>query len=134
MPKRNRGGRPGLYPELHGPFNDWIDRAMQEQGLGSYNAFADRHGIGRSTLSNLRRGRVGRDGQWVGTDLRTLERLAAALGRPLIDLLERYYAGEGRPGLLPPRVPVVGWVGLGSGRPRKKVAFSSNLRWQRGAI
>lgn len=113
---RNKGGRPRLYPELNGPFNEWIDQAIQEQGLRSYNEFADKHGIGRSTLSNLRRGRQSPTGSWMKTDLKTLERLALALGRPLTDLIERYYESENKLELIRPKVPLVGWVGAGPGQ------------------
>ncbi|MCL6529663.1 MAG: helix-turn-helix domain-containing protein [Meiothermus ruber] len=116
MESRNRGGRPRLYPELNGPFNEWIDQAMKEQGIRSYNEFADKYGIGRSTLSNLRRGRQSPTGNWIKTDLRTLERLAVALGRPLTDVIERYYESENKLELIRPKVPLVGWVGAGPGQ------------------
>lgn len=113
--KPNRGGRPSTYPESNGPFNEWIDERMRQLGIESYNEFADRFGIGRSTLSNLRRGRQSPTGAWMKADLRTLERLANALDKSLGEVLDRFYESEGQMMLVRAKAQVLGWVGAGPG-------------------
>ncbi|GIW36874.1 MAG: hypothetical protein KatS3mg073_1019 [Meiothermus sp.] len=113
---RKRGGRPRKHPVLNGPFNDLIFEAMRREGIDSLDKFADKYGIGRTTLRNFVLGRQSPIGTWVKPELPTLIKLSKALSVPLFYLLERLYNDLGQDVYMLPSAPVVGWVGAGPGQ------------------
>lgn len=108
-------GRPRKYPILNGPVNDLIFAAMKRDGITKPNEWADKWGISRTALRTAMVGRQSQAGTWVRPDIRTLSRLARALNVPLVYLIERFYEDLSEDNPLWPQVPVVGWVGGGSG-------------------
>jgi repressor LexA len=114
--KKSRGGRPRKHPILRGPFNDLIEEAMRRDRIESLDQFADKYGIGRTTLRNFVLGRQSPAGTWVRPELPTLIRLSRALDVPLVYLLEKLYEDLGVDVYMVPSAPVVGWVGAGPGQ------------------
>lgn len=108
-------GRPRKYPILNGPVNELIFAAMRRDGISKPNEWADKWGIGRTALRTAMVGRQSQAGTWVRPDIRTLWRLARALDVPLVYLIERFYDDLENADALWPQVPIVGWVGAGSG-------------------
>lgn len=108
-----KGGRPRKHPVLNGPFNDLIFDAMRREGIDSLDRFADKHGIGRTTLRNFVLGRQSPIGTWVKPELPTLIKLSKALNVPLFYLLERLYDDLQPDIYMFPSAPLVGWVGAG---------------------
>lgn len=102
---------------------DLIDKKMRSEGIASYQDFADRYGIGRSTLYEIVRGRSRTRGAWVRPRLETMLELARALERPLHEII--YLVEPDAPGAdqvqYPPEdvglmrleVEQAGWVGAG---------------------
>jgi repressor LexA len=100
-----------------------IEDAIEAEGFTSYKGFADKHGIGRSTLYELLRGRAKDRGVWVDPSMPTLKKLAWALNMPLHEVI--YLAVPDAPGadefaaqLHPPalrrvEVGIAGWCGAG---------------------
>lgn len=98
-----------------------IRSKMKTEGLDSISEFADKHGIGRSTLYELVRGRTRTRGAWVHPSLTTAIALAKALDRPLHEII--YLLEPDAPGaettmasdapLMQVDVEVAGWVGAG---------------------
>lgn len=96
---------------------------MFSDHLKSFQEFADRYGIGRSTLYELVRGRSRTRGAWVKPSLDTMVALARALDRPLHELI--YLIEPSAPGateaaaiadmptMARVEVQVAGWVGAG---------------------
>lgn len=113
---QGKKGRPRKHPVLNGPFNDLIFDAMRREGIDTLDKFADKHGIGRTTLRNFVMGRQSPIGTWVKPELTTLIRLSKALNVPLFYLLERLYNDLDHEIYMFPSAPVVGWVGAGPGQ------------------
>lgn len=100
-----------------------IEDVMARKRYTSYAHFADEHGIGRTTLYDIVRGRTKHKGVWVAPSLPTLTKLAVALEMPLHELV--YLVEPEAPGadafqqqLRPPalrrvEVGIAGWVGAG---------------------
>lgn len=103
-----------------------VSQRMQEERLETLTAFADRYGIGRSTMYELMRGRSRTRGAWVKASLDTAIALAAALRKPLHEII--YLLEPDAPGaeavssdevpLLRVGVGVAGWVGGGPSQNR----------------
>lgn len=84
--RRGRTKRAGsAVDELRGPLNDLIGRRMKQLGMETVKEFADKFGIGRSTIYDLVRGRS--DGSVSNPSLETISRLADALERPAHEIL-----------------------------------------------
>lgn len=114
--QKHRGGRPRKHPVLNGPFNDLIFEAMRQEKIPTLDQFADKYGIGRTTLRNFVLGRQSPIGTWVKPELSTLIKLSRALRVPLVYLLDRLYEDLGEDVYMVPSAPVVGWVGAGPGQ------------------
>jgi repressor LexA len=75
------------FQELRGPLHMLIARRMAELRIRNLQQFADRFGIGRSTLYDLVRGRSPSHKTWGKPSLDTLVLLASALDKPLHELV-----------------------------------------------
>lgn len=82
--------------EARGPLNALIVRAMRRDGIREITKWADHHGIGRTTLYSVLRGRETASRKWVKPSVDTLIRLAAALDVPLHELI--YLVAPDAPG------------------------------------
>lgn len=71
--------------QLRGPLNGLIADRMRQLGMETVKEFADKFGIGRSTIYDLVRGRS--DGSISNPSLETISRLADALERPAHEIL-----------------------------------------------
>lgn len=70
-----------------GPLNALVVRAMRRDGIKEITVWADHHGIGRSTLYALMRGRETASGALMMPSVETLVKLASALAVPTHKLL-----------------------------------------------
>lgn len=93
-PSRRTNPKKSDVGQLRGQLNDLIVQRMSSQGIDSVKEFADKHGIGRSTLYDLVRGRS--DGTISNPSLETISRLAEALDRPAHEIL--YLVNPDAPG------------------------------------
>lgn len=71
--------------QMRGPLNGLIAKRMKQLGMATVKEFADRFGIGRSTIYDLVRGRS--DGSISNPSLETISRLADALELPAHEIL-----------------------------------------------
>lgn len=85
MTTKRRTHRDSEAIALRGPLSGLIADRMKSQGIDSVKEFADKYGIGRTTLYDLLRGRS--DGTVSNPSLETIARLADALERPSHEIL-----------------------------------------------
>lgn len=123
----NVGDEKLAYQKARGAFNAMLVRAMRRDGIKEITHWADHHGVGRSTLYAIMRGRETASGTWVMPSMATAVKLAEALGVPLHELIyvlipdapgARHAPSESTDVFRPSPVTrvlveVAGWVGAG---------------------
>jgi repressor LexA len=139
MTRASNKGRPRKNPVYNGPFNRLIADTMRHQGIERLEDFADKWGIGRSTIYDLVRGRVSVHGGWSKPSVETLVKLAAALNLPtheLLYLLEPEAPGATEINLYTPGASYVSRIGHAGAGPGQNHALEDRVPvpndWARG--
>jgi repressor LexA len=111
------------YRRQRAPLVKLVEDRMKELGLENYSDFADHFNIGRSTVYEVLRGRVGSRGIYVKPRAETLLRFAEALETPLHELVyyflpdafgaEEWADGYSTANVQGVPIYIAGWCGAG---------------------